>query len=160
MPVRVSRHCSPPVHRPTSTRPTPFTPPPPPLPQVIDVSAQPRVVIGRAEGRADVHFDGTPTAPNMVSRAHAALTCTPSALPGHVFDVEITDLHSVNGILVNGTRVRECTETRGLAAVFFCRLPPPQYHHHHPRGMYDTWISGSDVNSFCCYGSVYLLDSR
>jgi hypothetical protein len=20
------------------------------------------------------------------------------------------------------------------------------------RGMYDTWISGSDVNSFCCYG--------
>jgi hypothetical protein len=22
------------------------------------------------------------------------------------------------------------------------------------RGMYDTWISGSDVNSFCCYGSV------
>jgi hypothetical protein len=27
------------------------------------------------------------------------------------------------------------------------------------RGMYDTWISGSDVNSFCCYGLVYLLDS-
>ncbi len=22
------------------------------------------------------------------------------------------------------------------------------------RGMYDTWISGSDVNSFCCYGFV------
>ncbi len=22
-----------------------------------------------------------------------------------------------------------------------------------------TWISGSDVNSFCCYGLVYLLDS-
>jgi hypothetical protein len=27
------------------------------------------------------------------------------------------------------------------------------------RGMYDTWISGSDVNSFCCYGLVYLLHS-
>jgi hypothetical protein len=27
------------------------------------------------------------------------------------------------------------------------------------RGMYDTWISGSDVNSFGCYGLVYLLDS-
>jgi hypothetical protein len=27
------------------------------------------------------------------------------------------------------------------------------------RGMYDTWISGSDVDSFCCYGLVYLLDS-
>jgi hypothetical protein len=26
-------------------------------------------------------------------------------------------------------------------------------------GMYDTWVSGSDVNSFCCYGLVYLLDS-
>jgi hypothetical protein len=26
-------------------------------------------------------------------------------------------------------------------------------------GMYDTWINGSDVNSFCCYGFVYLLDS-
>jgi hypothetical protein len=26
------------------------------------------------------------------------------------------------------------------------------------RGMYDTWISGSDVNSFCCYGREYLLD--
>ncbi len=26
-------------------------------------------------------------------------------------------------------------------------------------GMYDTWISGSDVNSFCCYGLVYPLDS-
>ncbi len=24
---------------------------------------------------------------------------------------------------------------------------------------YDTWISGSDVNSFCCYGLVYPLDS-
>ena len=22
------------------------------------------------------------------------------------------------------------------------------------RGMYDTWISGSDVKSFCCYGLV------
>ncbi len=29
----------------------------------------------------------------------------------------------------------------------------------HLGGMYDTWISGSDVNSFCCYGFVYLLDS-
>ncbi len=74
--------------------------------QVIDVSAQPRVVIGRAEGRADVLFDGTPTAPNMVSRAHAALTCSRSAVADRVFDVEITDLHSVNGVLVNGTRVR------------------------------------------------------
>ncbi len=27
------------------------------------------------------------------------------------------------------------------------------------RGMYDTWNSGSDVNSSCCYGLVYLLDS-
>jgi hypothetical protein len=27
------------------------------------------------------------------------------------------------------------------------------------RGTYDTWISDSDVNSFCCYGFVYLLDS-
>jgi hypothetical protein len=27
------------------------------------------------------------------------------------------------------------------------------------RGMYDTWISGSDVHTFCCYGFVYLLDS-
>jgi hypothetical protein len=27
------------------------------------------------------------------------------------------------------------------------------------RGMYDKWISGSDVNSVCCYGLVYLLDS-
>jgi hypothetical protein len=27
------------------------------------------------------------------------------------------------------------------------------------RGMRDTWISGSDVNSFCCYGLVHLLDS-
>ncbi len=27
------------------------------------------------------------------------------------------------------------------------------------RGMCDTWISDSDVNSFCCYGLVYLLDS-
>jgi hypothetical protein len=26
-------------------------------------------------------------------------------------------------------------------------------------GMYATWISGSDVNSFCCYGLVHLLDS-
>jgi hypothetical protein len=26
-------------------------------------------------------------------------------------------------------------------------------------GMYDTWISGSDVNTFCRYGLVYLLDS-
>jgi hypothetical protein len=25
--------------------------------------------------------------------------------------------------------------------------------------MYDTWISGGDVNSLCCYGLVYLLDS-
>ncbi len=25
------------------------------------------------------------------------------------------------------------------------------------RGMYDTWISGSDVNPFCCYGLVYLF---
>ncbi len=25
--------------------------------------------------------------------------------------------------------------------------------------MYDTWISGSDVNSFCHYGVVYLPDS-
>jgi hypothetical protein len=35
------------------------------------------------------------------------------------------------------------------------RLPPlvPM------RGMYDSWISGSDVNSFCCHGLVYLLDS-
>ncbi len=27
------------------------------------------------------------------------------------------------------------------------------------RGMEDTWIRGSDVNSFCCYGLVYVLDS-
>ncbi len=26
--------------------------------------------------------------------------------------------------------------------------------------MYDTWISGSYVNSFCCYGLVHLLDSE
>jgi hypothetical protein len=26
-------------------------------------------------------------------------------------------------------------------------------------GMYDTWTSGSDFNSLCCYGLVYLLDS-
>jgi hypothetical protein len=26
-------------------------------------------------------------------------------------------------------------------------------------GMYDTWTSGSDVYSLCCYGFVYLLDS-
>ncbi len=24
------------------------------------------------------------------------------------------------------------------------------------RGMYDTWISGSDVNPFCCYGLVLI----
>ncbi len=27
------------------------------------------------------------------------------------------------------------------------------------RGMYDTWISGSDGNSVCCYGLEKLLDS-
>jgi hypothetical protein len=27
------------------------------------------------------------------------------------------------------------------------------------RGIYNTRISGSDANSFCCYGLVYLLDS-
>jgi hypothetical protein len=27
------------------------------------------------------------------------------------------------------------------------------------RGMRDAWISGSGVNSFCCYGLVYPLDS-
>ncbi len=27
------------------------------------------------------------------------------------------------------------------------------------RGMYDTCISGSDVNSLCCYGLVYRFDS-
>ncbi len=25
--------------------------------------------------------------------------------------------------------------------------------------IYNTWISGSDVNSFCCDGLVYLLDT-
>jgi hypothetical protein len=36
---------------------------------------------------------------------------------------------------------------------------PTGFHLPLTRGMYDTWISGSDVNPFCCYGLVYLLDS-
>jgi hypothetical protein len=33
------------------------------------------------------------------------------------------------------------------------------FHHTHTLTHSHTYQHGSDVNSFCCYGSVYLLDS-
>ena len=73
---------------------------------MIVVSGRGRLIIGRAEDKADVLFDGTPSAPNMVSRAHAAVTCgrahATSAFP---FAIQVTDLNSVNGVLVDGVKV-------------------------------------------------------
>jgi hypothetical protein len=56
-----------------------------------------------------------------------------------------------------GLSSSQCSGTLLLFAVHALQTPPstasPPFSHGH------TWISGSDVNSFCCYGFVYLLDS-
>ena len=86
--------------------------------QVIVLSDRARIVVGRATDKADVRFDGTPTAPHMVSRAHAAITCQRTGPAGDQFDVDITDLNSVNGILVDGVRVDTAKLAPGALVTF------------------------------------------
>ena len=71
--------------------------------QVITITA-PRVVFGRSTASCDVQLDGTPDRPNMVSRAHALFQLVPRSV-GAGCDLTVEDLHSMNGVMVNGVRV-------------------------------------------------------
>ncbi len=71
-----------------------------------------------------------------------------------------THTHAHTHITPKHTKAHQSTHT----TVGACLHSHKHTHHtkvhlraHSTRGLFDTWISGGDVNSFCCHGLVHLL---